>query len=72
MFEQQTSLSDQGTRTDCARQQERAKAGQGKGKLGRQLDAQRAQTHTDTLAAVSAENRAARDADAAAEARTWN
>ncbi|KAL1306899.1 hypothetical protein AAFC00_005543 [Neodothiora populina] len=52
--------------------EERAKAGQGKGKLGRQLDAQKAQTHTGTLAAASAENRAARDADAANEARAWS
>ncbi|KAF1356823.1 hypothetical protein BDV97DRAFT_342751 [Delphinella strobiligena] len=54
--------------------EERAKAGQGttKGKLARQLDAQKAQTQYGTLAATSAENRAVRDAGAQAEARAWN
>ncbi|KAK8196488.1 hypothetical protein M8818_006653 [Zalaria obscura] len=51
--------------------EERAKAAQGKGKLGRQLDAQKARTHNDTLTQVSRENRAARDMDAAAETRNW-
>lgn len=65
----------QATTTDSLRPQERAKAAQGqggKGKLARQLDAQKTQTHNTTLAATSAENRAARDADAGAQARAWN
>lgn len=57
---------------DWTTQQERAKAIQGKGKLGRQLDAQKAQTQYGTLAAASQESRAARDADAVTEARNYN
>ncbi|GAB7348567.1 hypothetical protein MBLNU459_g6957t1 [Dothideomycetes sp. NU459] len=52
--------------------EERAKANQGKGKLGRQLDAQKSQTQYGTLAQASQENRAARDADAVTEARNYN
>lgn len=52
--------------------QERAKASQGKGKLGRQLDAQKSQTQAGALAQTSRDNRAARDADAAADARNYN
>ncbi|KAK4506943.1 hypothetical protein PRZ48_000676 [Zasmidium cellare] len=52
--------------------EERLKASQGKGKLGKQLDAQRGQTQTGTLAQNARDNVAARDADAAAEARNWN
>ncbi|KAF2717719.1 hypothetical protein K431DRAFT_288331 [Polychaeton citri CBS 116435] len=55
--------------------EERAKAthsSQSKGKLGRQLEAQRGQTQTETLAQNARENVAARDADAASQARNWN
>ena len=55
----------------AARLQERAKRNQGEGKLGKQLEAQKRQTVNATLEQVSKENRAARDADAAAEARQW-
>lgn len=52
--------------------QERLKAAQGKGKLGKQLDAQKSQTQKDTLASTARENVAAREADAAAQARAYN
>jgi len=52
--------------------QERAKAAQGKGKLGKQLDAQKSKTQAGTLAQNARDNVAARDADAAAETRDWN
>ncbi|CAK3885654.1 Hypothetical predicted protein [Lecanosticta acicola] len=52
--------------------EERQKATQGKGKLGKQLDAQKAQTHTGTLQQIAQDNVAARDADAAAQARNYN
>ncbi|GIZ40747.1 hypothetical protein CKM354_000407400 [Cercospora kikuchii] len=52
--------------------EERAKAAQGKGKLGKQLDAQKSQTQKDTLAQTARDNVAARDADAAAQARAYN
>jgi hypothetical protein len=52
--------------------QERAKASQGKGKLGKQLDAQRSQTQSDTLKQNARENMAARAADSGAEARQYN
>lgn len=52
--------------------QERAKAAQGKGKLGRQLDAQKGQSHNEALAQTARDNVAARDADAAAQARNYN
>jgi hypothetical protein len=53
--------------------QERAKASQGgKGKLGKQLDAQRSQTQSDTLKQTARDNVAARDADSGAQARQWN
>ncbi|KAI7565076.1 hypothetical protein KC319_g6306 [Hortaea werneckii] len=54
--------------------QERAKASQSqsKGKLGRQLDQQRGQSQTGLLAQNARDNVAARDADAAAEARNYN
>lgn len=55
----------------CA--QERAsKSNQPKGKLGAQLAKERQQTRTDVLGQASREERRARDADASAEARTWN
>ena len=53
--------------------QERAKASQGgKGKLGKQLDAQKSQTQSDTLAQSARDNVAQRDADASAQARNWD
>lgn len=52
--------------------QERLKAAQGKGKLGKQLDAQKSQTQKDTLASTARENVAAREADAVAQARAYN
>ncbi|USW48072.1 hypothetical protein Slin15195_G013910 [Septoria linicola] len=52
--------------------EERAKAAQGKGKLGKQLDAQKSQTQKDTLAQTARDNVAARDADAAAQTRAYN
>jgi hypothetical protein len=53
--------------------QERAKASQGgKGKLGKQLDAQRAQTQSGTLKQTARDNLAARDADSGAQARQYN
>ncbi|KAF7193020.1 hypothetical protein HII31_05665 [Pseudocercospora fuligena] len=52
--------------------EERLKASQGKGKLGKQLDAQKAQTQTNTLAQTARDNVAARDADAAVQARNYN
>ncbi|PNS16202.1 hypothetical protein CAC42_1965 [Sphaceloma murrayae] len=45
---------------------------QGKGKLGKQLDAQKKMTQADTLAQASLENRAARDMDAGHESRAHN
>lgn len=56
-----------------ARLQERAKTSQqGKGKLGKQLDAQRSQTQADTLAQNARDNVAQRDADTAAQTRNWD
>ncbi|KAL9535488.1 hypothetical protein SMMN14_01564 [Sphaerulina musiva] len=52
--------------------EERLKAAQGKGKLGKQLDAQKSQTQKDTLASTARENVAAREADAVAQARAYN
>ncbi|KAK3071251.1 hypothetical protein LTR53_008965 [Teratosphaeriaceae sp. CCFEE 6253] len=53
--------------------EERAKAGaQGKGKLGRQLDAQRGQSQANALAQTARDNVAAREADAAAQTRSYN
>jgi len=53
--------------------EERAKASQGgKGKLGKQLDAQRSQTQSDTLKQTARDNVAVRDADSGAQARQWN
>ncbi|TIA59295.1 hypothetical protein D6C83_03436 [Aureobasidium pullulans] len=43
-----------------------------KGKLGKQLDAQKSQSHNKVLDETSRETRLARDADANAEVRTWN
>ncbi|RMY14661.1 hypothetical protein D0868_01325 [Hortaea werneckii] len=56
------------------RKAERAKASQSqnKGKLGRQLDQQRGQSQTGILAQNARDNVAARDADAATEARNYN
>jgi len=42
------------------------------GKLGNQLQEQKKQTRTDTLAAASKDERRLRDADAAAEVRSYN
>jgi len=50
----------------------RLKAAQGKGKLGRQLDAQKAQTQGDVLVQNARENLAARNADVATDARNYN
>jgi len=70
---QSTASSQDDPKTAAARAaEERAKASQGKGKLGKQLDAQKARTQADTLAQTSKDNRAARDADAAADARAYN
>lgn len=53
--------------------QERAKASQqGRGKLGKQLDAQKSQTQTETLAQNARDNVAHREADNAAQARNWD
>ncbi|KAK0272714.1 hypothetical protein LTR35_012680 [Friedmanniomyces endolithicus] len=53
--------------------EERAKAcAQGKGKLGKQLDAQRGQSQANALAQTARDNVAARDADAAAQTRNYN
>ncbi|KAI9686017.1 MAG: hypothetical protein M1822_004000 [Bathelium mastoideum] len=54
------------------RSKERASKAQGKGALGKKLDAQRQQTRTNTLEQASRENRLARDADAAAQTRNWD
>ncbi|KAK5003715.1 hypothetical protein BJ546DRAFT_1061976 [Cryomyces antarcticus] len=65
--------ADDDPRTAAARAAEdRARRAQGKGKLGRALDARRAQTQAATLEASSRATRGARDADAAAEARAYN
>ncbi|KAI4834514.1 hypothetical protein E4T44_08756 [Aureobasidium sp. EXF-8845] len=45
---------------------------QAKGKLGKQLDAQRAQTHNETRNEASREALLARNADANAQARAYN
>jgi hypothetical protein len=42
------------------------------GDLAKKLDEQKKRTHAQTLQQVADENRAQRDADAAAEARNWN
>ncbi|KAF1821076.1 uncharacterized protein K489DRAFT_264636 [Dissoconium aciculare CBS 342.82] len=55
----------------AARAAERRKAAQGKGNLGKQLDAQKAQTQSATLAQSARENVAARDADAANKSLNW-
>ncbi|THW48835.1 hypothetical protein D6D22_01996 [Aureobasidium pullulans] len=55
--------------------QERLKSSQSKsqkGKLGKQLDAQKSQSHNKVLDETSRETRLARDADANVEVRTWN
>ncbi|KAI5207418.1 hypothetical protein E4T39_01903 [Aureobasidium subglaciale] len=54
--------------------EERLKASQGKekGKLGKQLGAQKAQTHNQVLDETSRDNRLARNADENAQTRTWN
>ncbi|WPG99147.1 Hypothetical protein R9X50_00195800 [Acrodontium crateriforme] len=52
--------------------EERMKASQGKGKLGKQLDAQKAQTYGTTLAENARDNVAHRDAQAATQARNYN
>ena len=53
-------------------EQERVKASQGQGKLGKQLDAQKAQTQNQSLVQSARDNAAAREADAAAQARNYN
>ncbi|KAI4806194.1 hypothetical protein E4T44_11263, partial [Aureobasidium sp. EXF-8845] len=45
---------------------------QAKGRLGKQLDAQRAQTHNETRIEASREALLARNADANAQARAYN
>ncbi|EME49812.1 hypothetical protein DOTSEDRAFT_68564 [Dothistroma septosporum NZE10] len=52
--------------------EERVKASQAKGKLGKQLDARRSQTQATTLAATARDNVAAREADALAQTRHYN
>ncbi|TKX20006.1 hypothetical protein C1H76_7890 [Elsinoe australis] len=52
--------------------EERKLSAQGKGKLGKQLDAQKKMTNNETLAQVSKENRAARDMDNNHESRAHN
>ncbi|KAL2029380.1 hypothetical protein VTO58DRAFT_108572 [Aureobasidium pullulans] len=55
--------------------EERLKSSQSKsqkGKLGKQLDAQKSQSHNKVLDETSRETRLARDADANVEVRTWN
>ncbi|KAK4634030.1 hypothetical protein CLAFUW4_00565 [Fulvia fulva] len=52
--------------------EERVQASRGKGKLGKQLDAQRSQTQATTLAATARDNVAAREADALAQTRNYN
>ncbi|KYG40501.1 hypothetical protein M433DRAFT_160338 [Acidomyces richmondensis BFW] len=54
--------------------EKRARASQSgsKGKLGRQLDAQRSQTQTQTLVQNAQDNIATRNADANAAARNWD
>jgi hypothetical protein len=58
--------------TILSHSQERAKASQGKGKLGKQLDAQRSQTQSDTLKQNARDNIAVRNADDGAQARQYN
>ncbi|PTU22503.1 hypothetical protein P175DRAFT_0499035 [Aspergillus ochraceoroseus IBT 24754] len=52
--------------------EKRAEEATGKGKLGTKLAAQKAKTHAQTLSEASGEQRAARDADDASEARRWD
>lgn len=54
--------------------QERAKASQGgtKGKLGKQLDAQRSQTQSEALKHSAADNRAARQMEDQAQKLQYN
>ncbi|THY53486.1 hypothetical protein D6C97_06062 [Aureobasidium pullulans] len=55
--------------------EERLKSSQSKsqkGKLGKQLDAQKSQSHNKVLDETSRETRLARDANANVEVRTWN
>ena len=52
--------------------QERAKANQPKGKLGRDLAKERAQTRTGTLENVSQDERRRRDADQTSQAINYN
>lgn len=49
-----------------------AKTNTATGKLGQQLAEQKKQSRTDTLKAVSEEERRLRDAQSTAEARNWN
>ena len=57
------------TRTE---RQERAKANQPKGKLGRDLAKERAQTRTGTLENVSQDERRRREADQTSQAINYN
>ncbi|KAI9656786.1 MAG: hypothetical protein M1821_003425 [Bathelium mastoideum] len=67
------AVDEEDPRTAAARAaEERASKAQGKGALGKKLDAQRQQTRTNTLEQASRENRLARDADAAAQTRNWD
>ncbi|KAF2733159.1 hypothetical protein EJ04DRAFT_513369 [Polyplosphaeria fusca] len=50
----------------------RAQQSVGSGDLGKKLEAQKRQTQNQTLQQAAYENRAAREADAAAEARNYN
>lgn len=53
-------------------QQARSQFSAGTGDLGKKLEAQKKQTRNQTLQEAAWENRAQRDADAAAEARNYN
>nr|POE49359.1 hypothetical protein CFP56_32509 [Quercus suber] len=52
--------------------EDRARATQGKGKLGKQLAAQRSQTQATVLAQTAKDNVAAREADSVAQTRSYN
>ncbi|KAK5116025.1 hypothetical protein LTR62_000481 [Meristemomyces frigidus] len=64
--------SDAGAAAARAAEERRKASTQGKGKLGRQLDAERGQNQNSTLAQTARENVAARDADAATQVRNYN
>ncbi|OQD77522.1 hypothetical protein PENDEC_c002G06728 [Penicillium decumbens] len=69
--ETQGSADDARSNAAIAAQKRAEEASGNKGKLGSKLAAQKAKTQTQTLGEVSREERAARDADGAEEARRW-